>query len=203
MKKAVLLFTLLICSVTMFAADNKKEEKWKKPSGSQICFIVRVALSNNLNMDFYTIGLDAFNVEDNPITVGFITEALPETSSWIDFPNTGILGEFVQANIAKKDLKDAENGFYLPTFRAYLFDLAKSHFYLPANIDVSYPSDAKYVYLGTFIYTLDESDFSVKNIRRIDEYDAAQKLLNEKLGEEVQLVRAEISEHKEVETKKK
>ena len=203
MKKAVLLLTLLICSVMMFAADDKKEEKWKKPSGSQICFIVRVALSNNLNTDFYTVGLDAFNVKDKPITFGFITKDIPDTSTWIDFPNTGTLGEFTQANIAKKDLKDAENGFYLPTFRAYLFDLARGHFYLPVNVDVSYPSDAKYVYLGTFVYTINESDFTVKSVRRIDEYDAAQKTLNQKLGEQVQLVRAEISEHKEVETKKK
>ncbi|MBP3710831.1 MAG: hypothetical protein J6I73_10610 [Treponema sp.] len=188
---------ILLCMATILFAEEKKEEKWQKPSGNQICFIVRVALSNNINTDFYTIGLDAFNVNDRPITFGFLTKALPETSSWIGFPNYGTLGEFVQANIAKKDLKDAENGFYLPTFRAYLFNLTRAHFYLPANIDVSYPSDAKYVYIGTFIYTLNESDFTIKNARRIDEFDDAQKLLNEKLGEEVQLVRAEISEHKE------
>ena len=40
MKKSILIFTLLVCaSVNIFAADEKKEEKWKKPSGSQICFI--------------------------------------------------------------------------------------------------------------------------------------------------------------------
>ena len=203
MKKSILIFTLLTCLVaTTFAAEEKKEEKWKKPSGSQICFVTRVVLSNNIDRDFYAIGLDATKYKDYEHGVGYITRDISSGNSWEAFPNYGNLGEFFQSNIAKKDLKDAENGFYLPTFRAYILGRTIGHFYLPANVDVTYPADAKYVYLGTFVYTINESDFTVKSVRRVDEYEAAKKALTQKLGEEVTLVRAELAEHKKVEKKK-
>ena len=201
MKKSILIFTLLVCaSVNIFAADEKKEEKWKKPSGSQICFISKVSITNNLNTDFYVIGLDAAKYKDDASKYGYLTNA--NVDDYIILPNRGTLGEFSQANIAKKELKDAENGFYLPTFQAFLFGLSAASFYLPVNMDISYPSDAKYVYLGTFVYTINESDFTVKSVRRVDEYEAAKKALTQKLGQEVTLVRAELAEHKKVEKKK-
>ena len=68
---------------------------------------------------------------------------------------------------------------------------------LPVGTDVSFPSEARYVYLGTFVYTLEGYDLRPAKVKRIDEFDAAQKMLNEKLGTNVQLYRAELVEHKE------
>lgn len=199
MKKSILIFTLLTCLVaTTFAADEKKEEKWKKPSSSQICFVARVVLQNPLDMDFYAIGLNAVDKKDDPLRVGFVTKETYDGS----FPYYGVLGEFFQANIAKKELKDAENGFYLPTFGVQFFNRRGAYFHLPVEMDISYPSDAKYVYLGTYVYTLSNSDLTVKSVRRVDEYEAAKKALTQKLGQEVTLIRAELAEHKKVEKKK-
>lgn len=200
MKKFIAVFLLLtsICVAT-FAADEKKEEKWRKPYNNQICFVVKVSLSNNINKDFYAIGLNVVDKKDQPSDFGFFTYDVQNTNME---PIYGTFGEFVQANIAKKDLRDAENGFYLPAFRVRLFGLDIGSFHLPVGVDVTYPADAKYVYLGTFVYTINESDLTVKNVRRVDEYEAAKKALTQKLGQEVTLVRAELAEHKKVEKKK-
>ena len=64
-------------------------------------------------------------------------------------------------------------------------------FALPANVKITIPEDAQYVYIGNFQYELDYALRTV-GFKHIDEYSQAQKELNLATGKKSELYRAEI-----------
>ena len=199
--KKLLTIAVLIClCAAVFAEEPEDFNKWKKIDSSKVAFICRVVITNNLDMDFYAIGFDAVNDRTIGPRYGYVYyEIDPNTPPLIRM--RGELGQFSQTIFSSSEVRKR---FYLQQFVVKLFSQDYlSLLQLPVDMDVSFPPEARYVYLGTFAYTLEGYDLRPTQVKRIDEFDAAQKMLNEKLGTNVQLYRAELVEHKEEKTKKK
>lgn len=64
-------------------------------------------------------------------------------------------------------------------------------FEIPVNVTITIPEDAKYVYIGNFEYDLDYA-LRVVGFKHYDEYSEAQKELNEALGSNATLYKAEL-----------
>lgn len=197
-KLLTIVISLCLCAA-VFAEDPEEFSKWKKVDSSKVAFICRVAITNNLDMDFYAIGFDAVNDRAIGPRYGYVYfEIAPNNVPLL--PMRGELGQFSQTILSSSEVRKQ---FYLQQFVVKLFSQDYlSLLQLPVGKDVSFPPEARYVYLGTFVYTLEGYDLRPTQVKHIDEFDAAQKMLNEKLGTNVQLYRAELVEHKE-EPKKK
>lgn len=64
-------------------------------------------------------------------------------------------------------------------------------FNLPAKCSIVAPEGAKYIYIGTWDYELDDA-LRVVNFHHLDDYSEAKKLVEEKFGNNEELVRGEI-----------
>jgi len=192
--KKLLTLAMFVCLCTIAFAEEPEVFKWEKIGKSKVAFICRVVITNNLDMDFYAIGFDAIGYKGSVPSYGYVYYEIPPKKVPI-FPMCGELGQFSQMIFNASDVRKQ---FYLQQFIVRLFGRDYlSMLQLPVGTDVSFPSEARYVYLGTFVYTLEGYDLQPAKVKRIDEFDAAQKMLNEKLGTNVQLYRAELVEHKE------
>jgi len=192
--KKLLIIAVFVCLGTAIFAEEPEEFKWEKVGGYKVAFICRVVITNDLDMDFYAIGFDAIGYKGSVPRYGYVYYEIPAKEVPI-MSMSGKLGEFSQTIFNASDVRKR---FYLQQFIVKLFDRDYlSMLQLPVGMDVSFPSEAHYVYFGTFVYTLEGYDLMPSAVKRLDEFDDAQKLLKKKLGADVQLYRAELIEHKE------
>ena len=90
-----------------------------------------------------------------------------------------------------------KKGYTLHSFSVLLFENEKARLSLPARFKIRFPDEAQYVYLGTFVYTLEGFYLRPAKPVLLDEFEAANKALNEKLGKNVQLYRAALTSAEE------
>jgi hypothetical protein len=188
-KKFVILLAGCLLAAGLASAGEVKKDPWHRASGNKIAFICRVSLDHELDSGFYATGLDMVTDQNKTAGYGYVSYDCDE---YVFPPMYGDLGEFSEALISKGDFK---KGFYLPFFSVQLFGSRIAGLKLPLGADVKFPEEAKYVYLGSFTYTLESGSLLVTKVSVQDEFDDAQAVLNQKLGKNVQLYRAELTEH--------
>ena len=91
-------------------------------------------------------------------------------------------------------VKNKDGKYTIPYFTGMILPYINSwfQFALPADVTITILEDAKYVYIGTFEYDLDYA-LRVIGFNHYDEYSTAQKELNEALGYNATLYRAELN----------
>ncbi|WP_428770372.1 hypothetical protein V1L52_00680 [Treponema sp. HNW] len=203
--KYVCIFVLLLCAVSTIVAQNAKV---KEPGKKQVLLVGRVSLLQDIDRDFYIKTLDLNpELRDAPHRYGFLTSPNAQIPS---VPIDSVIGDYFFIPIKiPKDGRFSLKGFFVFLFTPESNKLTKGnifyerarHIYLPFGMDVQVSPENRYVYIGSYTYSFAGDNFMVDGVQRRDEFDEAQDILNARLGKEVQLTRAVLTDPEEKEKK--
>lgn len=207
-KKILSLLICLFCFTSFISAEEIKPGSLKEPYKKNIILVVKVSLKNPIDIEARR---EAFLVLEQKPRENAYAKLTNNTLYMLDIENhpesgtnlflfssnassisTGNIPEFGETLFVEVTPKDGK--FTIPYFRGMILPYINSwfRFPLPAGVTIAIPEDAKYVYIGTFEYELDYA-LRVIGFNHYDEYSAAQKELNEALGYEAPLYRAELT----------
>ena len=188
-KKFFVVLLTFICLVSFVSAETIADGSLKEPNSKRVVLVGKVSLKKPIDLEARR---EAFNEmkalqvgikQDNFYTLGetFLGEKNPENK-----PEYGETFFYV----AKKE---KDNTVFIDYFIGRIFATVNIDFKfaLPANVKITIPEDAQYVYIGNFQYELDYALRTV-GFKHIDEYSQAQKELNLATGKKSELYRAEI-----------
>lgn len=187
-KKVLCLIISLFCVVSFASAEKIQDGALKEPNDKRIVLVAKVSMKTPINVEARR---EAF-LERKAWQIGKISK--DDTTYYIEgdisIENAPAFGETLFAV-----LKNKSDKYTLKNFTAVLFpsvNYTEFSFALPANVTITIPEGAKYVYIGNFEYDLDYA-LRVVGFNHYDEYTTAQEELNKALGKKVDLYRAEIS----------
>lgn len=177
MKKLLLSLFILIFASAVFAQEVLKPGQLK-PSKNDVIVVMKVNLKIDVDRDFIAATRGVEN-KDAPDTF-----FIPVDHKKLQVQNfvTDSYGIVVtQKNNNIGEISYIEYNFFGSLQAAIL---------LPFEFTFVIPSDAKAVYLGCFDISVDK-DFNISDVRRIDEYEIAQKALDDAYQTHIDLVRIE------------
>jgi hypothetical protein len=89
------------------------------------------------------------------------------------------------------------------SFTDYIANLPYFPIRLPLYKEFTIPEDAKYIYIGSFIYNCEGTNFDVKNIWEEDRYDEAVAYVKKVYGESAKVVRVPLRDLEQKKDKEK
>lgn len=195
MKKFLIPF-LFIC--TAFTLNAQSKAKAPKINKRQVVIVGRVTV--RVADDDFKFYAQTWGVTD-----------FSQPDTYILYEDSYKSGAFVLAGqVVKTDngqFRQFNNGevFYsvrnLTTDRSFVsksavkwsfFGSDSFQIWIPFAFQAQVPENVEYIYLGDFEYIVEGSDFHVAGVMLKDNYDAAKKELEEKLGKEINLCRVEV-----------
>ena len=199
--KKILLYCIACWFCIALYAESPKSEDWQAAKKGEVAFICRVVFAEPLDTEFYATGFDSQRKKDVPIKYNFIiypgtdpTKSKAVETLFSVYDKTFTFGDFSELILDKSLFK---KGYTLHSFSVLLFENEKARLSLPARFKIRFPDEAQYVYLGTFVYTLEGFYLRPAKPVLLDEFETANKALNEKLGKNVQLYRAALTSAEE------
>jgi hypothetical protein len=196
--RAALILTAAMAVLALAPAAAK--DKITKPRSSEVVLVARFVVSPGIDRDFYShyVAFKAPGIEAEadkslkgrvPDESVYLQTQEPDKSAWrMTWNYTGSLGEvgFAKVSIPKKR-EIQVNGA-----RVYLVDNAFLYFDLPIVRKISVPEGVNYIYLGTFTYSIKDEYFTISDIAKSDEFDAAAEAVAKAYGKDAQLTRANL-----------
>lgn len=184
----------MFVAVSFIAADDD----YKQPREDEAVLAVRLIMDPVIDDAFFSqywdIRSKAIRTKRKGSEEG---EIVPSTSTMVigdsvwnykdlDLGNLGSLAS-VEIDIPK-DRIVAMNGFYVYPSNLRIFRMI-----VPILANFTIPQGENYVYLGTFVCEWEGEQFDIVNIERIDEYDKAQQVIQQRYGSGARLVRVPMS----------
>lgn len=156
MKNKILFVLFILCSVNLFA-----EKYIDKPRRNEVVIISKIIIKTDCDRDFYSKTLSVEDERDNP----HIVQGKP-------------CGEFIAitCNVGKNS-----KSVSLKNLTLYLFGNKKYFLSLPFEGKITFSSNAKYVYVGSFEYDFEGNLIDIKQIGMSDEFEDAEKWIREQL----------------------
>ena len=185
-KQVLCLIISLFCVVSFANAEKMKDGSLKEPNDKRVVLVGKVSVKNPINLEARK---EAFGTQK----ILQIGQAKNETGYYIGEnivpENAAEFGETFFTIVKNKGGK-----YTIPYFTGMILPYISSwfQFALPANVTITIPEGAKYVYIGNFEYDLDYA-LRVVGFNHYDEYTTAQEELNKALGKKVDLYRAELN----------
>ena len=185
-KKILSLFICLICFSSFITAEEIEPGSLKEPNDKRVVLVGKVSVKKPINLEARK---EAFQTQ-KALQIG---QSKNETGYYIGEnivpENAAEFGETFFTIVKNKDGK-----YTIPYFTGMILPYINSwfQFALPANVTITIPEGAKYVYIGNFEYDLDYA-LRVVGFNHYDEYTTAQEELNKALGKKVDLYRAELN----------
>ena len=192
-KRFLLLILVLFCiSASFLAADE-----YKLPREKEVVIAVRLVMEPQIDEEFYSqywhIRSKLLKISGRRVQEG---EVVPSTASletgndvW-SYKNLslGNIGSFATVKFRiPKERTVHVNGFYVEPADIGLFRVG-----LPIMAQFDVPEDVNYVYLGTFVCSWEGSQFDIKGIKRVDEYEQAQQIVRQRYGADARLLRVPL-----------
>lgn len=185
-KKILSLFICLICFTSFITAEEIEPGSLKEPNDKRVVLVGKVSVKNPIDIEARR---EAFQTQ-KALQIGqFKNETVYYIGENILSENAAEFGETLFTIVKNKDGK-----YTIPYFTGIILPYINScfSFALPADVTITIPEDAKFVYIGTFEYELDYA-LRVIGFNHYDEYSTAQEELNEALGYNATLYRAELT----------
>ena len=190
-KLFVLSLLLLVFATSVYAKDP---EPFVKPKLGEVVVIGRIVFKNDIDREFYskTFGCEDYANDPHaylaPTKVkwsGLIKEKLEIESSY-----AYDMGDFffLTTNIPKT------NTIYIGNINAYYFGVKYTKKQLPINVAFEVNKQTKYTYIGTFVFDIVGDDFTIRDVKWVDEYDLALEELSKHV-KKPELERAQIKEY--------
>ena len=192
--KRIFLWSLvLFClSASFLAADE-----YKLPREKEVVLAVRLVMEPQIDDEFYSqywnLRSKLVRISGRRVQEG---ELVPSTASlqtgngvW-SFKNLplGNVGSFATVKMKiPKERRVHVNGFYVEPADIGLFRIG-----LPIMAQFDVPEDVNYVYLGTFVCSWEGSQYDIKGIKRVDEYEQAQQIVRQRYGADARLLRVPL-----------
>ena len=83
---------------------------------------------------------------------------------------------------------------YIGNINAYYFGVKYTKKQLPINVAFEVNKKTKYTYIGTFVFDIVGDDFTIREVKWVDEYDLALEELSKHV-KKPELERAQIKEY--------
>lgn len=163
MKKSILALFFILIATNLFAQSVKLKK-------NEVIVVLKVDVVSDIDRDFIetTRGITDTSNPD----VYKIKSYDGGRGSW---QNNDFSISFYE--------KDKTNPIKIRGFEYYLFNSTFAEIYIPLEFSFTIPADAKAVYIGSFEIYIDGRTFEIKSIKRFDEYDDAQKVLDQRYPE--------------------
>lgn len=190
-KLLVLSLLLLVFATSVYAKDA---EPFVKPKLGEVVVVGRLLFKNDIDREFYskTFGCEDYANDPHaylaPTKIkwsGLIKEKLEIESSY-----AYDMGDFffLTTNIPKT------NTIYIGNINAYYFGVKYTKKQLPINVAFEVNKKTKYTYIGTFVFDIVGDDFTIREVKWVDEYDLALEELSKHV-KKPELERAQIKEY--------
>ena len=190
-KLLVLSLLLLVFATSVYAKDA---EPFVKPKLGEVVVVGRLLFKNDIDREFYskTFGCEDYANDPHaylaPTKIkwsGLIKEKLEIESSY-----AYDMGDFffLTTNIPKT------NTIYIGNINAYYFGVKYTKKQLPINVAFEVNKQTKYTYIGTFVFDIVGDDFTIREVKWVDEYDLALEELSKHV-KKPELERAQIKEY--------
>ena len=190
-KLLVLSLLLLVFATSVYAKDA---EPFVKPKLGEVVVVGRLLFKNDIDREFYskTFGCEDYAKDPHaylaPTKIkwsGLIKEKLEIESSY-----AYDMGDFffLTTNIPKT------NTIYIGNINAYYFGVKYAKKQLPINVAFEVNKKTKYTYIGTFVFDIVGDDFTIREVKWVDEYDLALEELSKHV-KKPELERAQIKEY--------
>lgn len=171
---------LLPCVLTAQAAA-------KKPGPGEIVIVARVSAVPQPNYAFFSAYNDpakagkGFEPALSLYSIGAKPKKSLDGTYRMEMPaaETGELGKMA----AYRFELSGSGGFYLTAFMLPLSDCGDVMISLPVNAQLIRESGSRYLYAGSFTYSLEGDYMRVVSVKQSDEYDAAKDFVRERYGD--------------------
>jgi hypothetical protein len=205
LKSFIVVAALVVLALAPVAAEKK--EAITKPRSSEVVLVARIIVNPPIDREFYShyVSFTAPGVEAKADKS--LKGKTPDDSVYLQFGEVGKGFTF-----AKTEYVYAKSAYFgtigdigflkmpipknrqirLDFARVYAVDNAFLYFDLPLYRGITVPDGANYVYLGTFTYSVKDEFFTVSDISRSDEFDAAAVAVAKEFGDKAQLVRVNL-----------
>jgi hypothetical protein len=181
-------------------APAAAKDKVVKPRSNEVILVARFVASPSIDRDFYShyVSFEAPGVSAKadrslkgkiPDDSVYLETNEPNAAPvWAKWNYMGSIGEFGFAKVSIPKKREIQ----LDGARVYIVDNGFLYFDLPVGRKISVPEGVNYVYLGTFTYSVKDEFFTISDISKSDEFDAAAVAVAKAYGKEAQLTRANL-----------
>lgn len=168
MKRFLLVLFIFAMTFTAFAQDAGYYQPGQiKPSKSEVIVVMKINVNIAIDRDFIAT---TRGVSDSTKNDTFVVSSNANRSQVCTFDKSNnAIFVLKKDNSSIAEMRYAEYNF---------FGDKKANIFIPLGFSFKIPSDTKAVYLGTFNITVNK-DYEITGFKRIDEYDIAQKELDE------------------------
>ncbi len=184
---------MLFClSVSFLMADD-----YKLPREKEVVIAVRLVMEPQIDDEFYSqywhirsklVRISGRRVQEGEVVSS--TASLETGNDIWSYKNLplGNVGSFATVKFKiPKERTVHVNGFYVEPADIGLFRIG-----LPIMAQFDVPEGVNYVYLGTFVCAWEGSQFEIKSIKRVDEYEQAQQIVRQRYGADARLLRVPL-----------
>lgn len=171
------------------------------PGPNQAVIIVRIRLDPPIPLDFYRATLGKARTipitkslwgftdpDDCGVFVGIRSNATLLKKQFDHY--TGPIKGFLRTTIQVPSDRRIEVG----PFRVAIFGIESLAITIPARWSILVPEGARYVYLGTLVFSYAGYYYEFTGMTRIDDFDAAQAVITEVYGKEARLIRVNLQD---------
>lgn len=153
-------------AMAAFSQSTSTKPRTPKPSSKEVVVVMKITVKTNINRDFIA---DTRGVKD---------KTKPDTFCVYTSNKNYVVTDFEEGKYGFLIIKKDNNIGELEYAEYDLFGDKAAGILIPLNFSFKIPSDAKAVYLGNFVVTVNEN-YEITDINRYDEYEVAQKELDE------------------------
>ncbi len=192
--KLVLLSSLILFCLS---AVNVVADEYKLPRDREVVIAVRLVMEPQIDDAFYSqywhLRSKLLKISGRRVQEGEVVSSTArlETGNGVWTYNSlplGNVGSFATVKLKiPKERTVHVNGFYVEPADIGLFSVG-----LPIMAQFDVPEDVNYVYLGTFVCSWEGSQYDIKSIKRVDEYEQAQQIVRQRYGSDARLLRVPL-----------
>ena len=178
---------ILVFAFLCIGLNAKSKMKITMPARNQIVLVGRVSLNRSVD-DFYAKTFRGANAA----TPDFAAIQLAENSC--EIPEEGVEGanggEFFFITLDKND----KIAVRIKGFSYRLYNIEEACISLPFWKEFTVPLEGQFFYIGSLVYTVEGMLLDVTSVDSVDEYDAAQVVVNKRFNREIPLRRVPLND---------
>jgi hypothetical protein len=194
------LLAIAVCGLVAFSA-GAAEKKYPKPRKSEVIVVSRVVVDPAIDDEFYTkyyfpkikdlkTDLPKGYKKDETVrsTICLIQPSAGKKDSKKEDERLGDVGDLLFIKMQRGD----DGTVPILGFKLLLADLNFLEVNLPVYAAAVVPEDENFVYLGTLVYHRGGNFFDIVDADKVDEFEEAQKAVEEHYGSDARLVRVPL-----------
>lgn len=190
-KLLVLSLLLLVFATSVYAKDP---EPFVKPKLGEVVVIGRIVFKNDIDREFYSKTFGCEDYANDPHAYLAPTKVkwsgLIKEKGEVESAYAYNMGDFF---FMTTDVPKSKS-LYLSYINAYYFGVKYAKKQLPICVAFEVNKKTKYTYIGTFVFDIVGDDFTIREVKWVDEYDLALEELS-KYVKNPELERAQIKEY--------